>query len=705
MTSELDQLRRLRPDVPPPSPEARERVLSVLRRTIEDAGTPVVSAPPARRPQWRLPSLGVAMAMIASVGALVIAGGALVLLHHHAHRTPSAAVGAAPARGEILAADGSVLVGTQSGYDVQIVPSQLPVTVSTVNVLTPPHADTVIYRRLAAELRISTRITQCLIDNPTHPSRTITVRLAEIPCEVIQQLQTAPDDDVTVAANVRPAVRTDLEQNALSGVSLTPIHRPSYPHGDLAAQVLGTLGPITPGVLRASNVTAKTIAHSRFKGLPLNAQVGQSGLEYEYDAELRAGDALKTTLDAKLQQVGEQALQTSISDNSPADGGAFVAMDPENGDVYAMGSNPTYQPSLFTKPISTATYEKDFGANANDPQLNRAIQSAGATGSTFKVITATAALESGIWTPGETYDDTGSFNLDGETLHNSGHAAYGIVNIVQAIEVSDDIFFYNLGARLNSTAPNGGALQAWARKYGIGRKTGIDLPGEVAGTLPSPRQIAKQYYQEEVPCENATGIYKGRPKHPASQGGCGIASNPDWTIGDNVNTAVGQGDDQVTPLQLAVTYGALANGGTVVTPHVGMDIQSSNGDVITRIAPGPQRHLNINPTDLATIRQGLREAASAPGLGTSADVMGDFPEQVYGKTGTAEYINNGVEQDYAWYACFVPASATSKPIVVVVTVEKGGFGDVAAAPVARQILSQWFLDKPGPFKDGTSTTL
>ncbi|MGH2891126.1 MAG: penicillin-binding transpeptidase domain-containing protein, partial [Solirubrobacteraceae bacterium] len=120
---------------------------------------------------------------------------------------------------------------------------------------------------------------------------------------------------------------------------------------------------------------------------------------------------------------------------------------------------------------------------------------------------------------------------------------------------------------------------------------------------------------------------------------------------------------------------------------------------------GPKRHLNINPTYLQTILTGLREAASEPG-GTSADVMGNFPEAVYGKTGTAQYQAPGQpETDYAWYACFVPSTATSKPIVVVVWVEKGGFGAVGAAPVARQILSQWFFDKPGPYVAGSSQTL
>ena len=172
-------------------------------------------------------------------------------------------------------------------------------------------------------------------------------------------------------------------------------------------------------------------------------------------------------------------------------------------------------------------------------------------------------------------------------------------------------------------------------------------------------------------------------------------------MGDNVNLAVGQGDVQVTPLQLAVAYGALANGGTIVRPHLGLDIQTSDGTVLQNINPPPARHININPFYLATIRQGLRDAASQPG-GTSYDVMGNFPEQVYGKTGTAQYTD---QPDYSWYACFVPRTATTKPIVVVVHVERGGFGDIAAAPVARQILSQWFFGKPGVYKAGNSATL
>jgi penicillin-binding protein 2 len=217
----------------------------------------------------------------------------------------------------------------------------------------------------------------------------------------------------------------------------------------------------------------------------------------------------------------------------------------------------------------------------------------------------------------------------------------------------------------------------------------VDLPGESVGTLPSPRWRA-QRDKEEIQ-------YERRHHVPC----CTLSDKRPWSVGDNVNLAVGQGDVQVTPLQLAVVYAALANGGTIVRPHVGLNVENGVGTVLQKINPPPSRHININPLYLQAIRQGLREAASQPG-GTSADVFQNFPEQVYGKTGTAQL--NG-QADTAWYACFVPASATTKPIVVVVHVEQGGFGAVGAAPVARQILNQWFFGKPGPYVAGSSHTL
>jgi penicillin-binding protein 2 len=641
-------------------------------------------------------------------------------------------------RGEITDRFGRVLVRSELGFDVEIEPPALPTPVGlNVNMLGVPHDDAVIYHQLARVLGRSSRPARCRVDNPKHPTQFEWVELQPIACVVAQQLQQVPYDPVVVAKNVQPIVQEYLSerQNQFPGVAVKQVYQRIYPYGELAAQVLGTVGPITPetiGTDPSKPVTRKEVDRSRFKGLPLSAQVGQLGLEYEYDRDLRGtdgsqnvqvnalgqfegylpptpptpGDTLRTTLDAKLQAVGEQALAASIATNPSAVGGAFVAINPQNGEVYAMGSNPTYAPSLFTSPLSTAEYTAHFGPGSNDPMLNRATQAPGQTGSTFKMITATAALESGVWSPGRLFTDGGQYCFAGSTLclHNSGHVANGTLNIVQAIQVSDDVFFYNLGALLNADPtkhPNGGALQEWARKYGIGRKSGIDLPGELSGTLPSPRQTADLYYHQEVPCENATGLYRGHPKHPASLGGCGIANNPYWTIGDNVNTAVGQGDDQVTPLQLAVAYSALANGGRVVRPHIGLEVENSTGAVVQKLPAPTRRNIHLSPVDRQVIMEGLRAAASQPG-GTSYDVMGNFPEQVYGKTGTAQYVG---QQDYAWYACFVPRSATTRPIAVVVTVEQGGFGDVAAAPVAREILSQWFFGKSGGYHAGVSTTL
>ncbi|MDQ6817028.1 MAG: penicillin-binding transpeptidase domain-containing protein, partial [Actinomycetota bacterium] len=319
-------------------------------------------------------------------------------------------------------------------------------------------------------------------------------------------------------------------------------------------------------------------------------------------------------------------------------------------------------------------------------------QSAGPSGSTFKAITATAALQSGRWSLGDTYNDTGQFCISSQCRHNAGNASYGGLDLVNAIRVSSDDFFYNLGALTNVDPfahPNGGPLQQWARGYGIGQAAGIDLRGEAAGNLPDPRWRAA-VDRLELKCEHT--------RHVPS---CGIADGRPWSIGDNVNLAVGQGDVQVTPLQLAVAYSAIANGGSVVRPHLGLDVEDQYGTILQRIDPPPARHINIDPAHLAAIRQGLRDAASQPG-GTSADVFSNFPEQVYGKTGTAQY--NG-QQDYSWYVCFVPSSATGTPIVVAVWVEQGGFGAQAAAPAAREILSQWFFGKRGPWQAGASKTL
>jgi penicillin-binding protein 2 len=625
-------------------------------------------------------------------------------------------------RGDILDANGQILVGSHQTIAVQIAPQSLPVPLQPVApgvpFPRPPAKDMAVYRRLARVLRMPLKPSKCEI--VAHG----TSRLAAIPCLVAQQQSLAQYANVTIKTSVPPQVHYYLAERAdqFRGVQVQKIYLRSYPHGDLAAQLFGTVGPIN----------STEVKDPRYHGVPHTAIIGQSGLEGQYDRYLRGtdgtenvqvdslgrftrtlqgkspitGDDLKLSLNTAVQRVGQNALQQSIDSNPPATGGAFVAMDPDNGQVYAMGSLPTFNPNVLTPPVSESAYKRLNNPSSNFPLINRAIQSVGPTGSTFKPITATAALQSGDWNIADTYDDTGQFcEGGGLCLQNSGHAAYGVVNLVDALRVSDDIFFYNLGARMNSNAPQGGPLQHWAHQFGIGRPTGVDLPGESSGTLPSPAWRAGRNKLESV-CDNLThptATFPNHPDHKLAPGGCGLAdgTNRPWSIGDNVNLGVGQGDVQVTPLQLVTAYSALANGGNVVVPHVGVDVQSPDGTVLQKIQPPPARHLDINPTYRQTILEGLREAASQPG-GTSADVFGNFPEQVYGKTGTAQY--NG-QQDYSWYVCFVPDTATKRPIAVVVWVEQGGFGAVGAAPVAREILSQWFFGKPGPYQAGVSTTL
>jgi penicillin-binding protein 2 len=619
------------------------------------------------------------------------------------------------ARGQVLDRNGAILVDSKRAIAVQISPPDLPAPLNVTNLGRTPVKDARLYARLAHVLRMPTAKQKCPVDG--HGM----LRLSPIGCKVAQGYAQVPYANVTIKQDVPPAVLYYLQerQTGFPGVEVQPIWLRTYPLHDTAAQLFGTIGPISPAELK----------ERRFRGLPQTSIVGQSGLEWYYNHYLQgtdgsdrvqvdalgrftgslsevkpvAGHNLKLSLDVGLQKAGENALQQAISSSPPSNGGAFVAMNPDTGELYAMGSNPSFDPNIFTKPVSSSTYAQLNNPASGYPLIDRAIQSVGPTGSTFKPITATAALESGAWNVGDTYDDTGQFCLDGQCRRNAGGAANGVLDLEGALRVSDDVFFYNLGALTNSdptTHPKGGALQQWARQFGIGRPTGIDLGGEVPGNLPTP--LWRNHVNRlEAECDSATGPFKGKPKH--QPGGCGIAdgTNRPWSIGDNINLAVGQGDVQVTPLQLATAYSAIANGGTVVRPHLGLDVQEPDGTILQRIDPPASRHLNINSSYLNTIRAGLHDAAQTPG-GTSDDVMGNFPQQVYGKTGTAQYTG---QQDYSWYVCFVPSSATSKPILVVVWVEQGGFGAQAAAPVARQILSQWFYGSRGPFQVGSSKTL
>ena len=326
---------------------------------------------------------------------------------------------------------------------------------------------------------------------------------------------------------------------------------------------------------------------------------------------------------------------------------------------------------LFAKPVAQSVFKQLNSDAYGAPLYNRAISGIYPTGSTFKLITATAALQSGLITPSTVINDGGSITVGGVTFKNAGGAVNGPVTVSDALKVSSDVFFYTMGLQANSEGGN--IIQTWAKKLGLGRRTGIDLPGEFKGLIPTPELINRYVRKKVYPFDRT------------------------WSVGDNINFAVGQGYLQATPLQMAVAYSTMANGGKVVRPHLGLRVEDSAGRVLQQIEPDPARRVNISPTTRSVILEGLRRAAGEEG-GTSADVFKGFGRLVYGKTGTAERPGQG---DQSWYVCYAPDAR--RPIVLAVTVEQGGFGAEAAAPAARYMLGEWFGLKK-KFVAGASTT-
>jgi penicillin-binding protein 2 len=482
-----------------------------------------------------------------------------------------------------------------------------------------------------------------------------------------------------------------------------------YPFRRLAAQLFGTVSEITP----------KELKDKRFKGVKQGTRVGQSGLESHYDRYLRGhdgytkivvnstgnrddqerttrkeprqGERLQLTLDLGLERAANNAMAKAISYAAVngAKAGAYVAMDPTDGSILALGSYPSFDANILAKPISQHTYDQLTSQANGAPLFNRAISATYPTGSTFKPITALAALTSGIISLSSIIVDTGTYKLGTQTYHNAQDASYGALNLVRALKVSSDIFFFQLGAQLDSKGP---VIQQWARKLGLGRRTGIDLPGEFSGLIPD-RQWRDAAYQKYLRCSKKANVTPGTT---AALYACGGIERP-WTPGDNVNLAVGQGDLQTTPLQLATVYSTIVNGGTVVHPHLGNAVQDGAGRLIEQLRWPARRKVGIPASYRDAIMEGLHEAATQPG-GTSADIFGGYPYPIYGKTGTAERAPN---PDQAWYAVYV--DAPTKPIVIVTTVERGGFGAETAAPAACLMLNEW-LSLHRPCTPGSSQT-
>ncbi|MEJ7715999.1 MAG: penicillin-binding transpeptidase domain-containing protein [Thermoleophilaceae bacterium] len=337
-----------------------------------------------------------------------------------------------------------------------------------------------------------------------------------------------------------------------------------------------------------------------------------------------------------MQKAGQRALGGKA--------GAFVVMNVNDGEVLGLGSSPSFDPNQFSKVIRQSDYKRLTSKENGEPIVNRAIQSAYPTGSTFKLITASAALMGGLITPDTVQYDGGSLKVGAQTFKNAGGAVNGPVALRKALSVSSDVFFYRLGQEANGKG-DGVLIQKWAKKLGLGRKTGIDLPSETPGLIPTPdyRNRGFERYQRCVKKEKPT-------PQEISFGKCGFFDRP-WSVGDNVNFSVGQGDLAADPLQMAVAYAAIANGGKVVRPRLGQRIEDSSGRPLQELETAPKRNAGVKPEFRQAILDGLRSAASDAG-GTSASVFEGFKIPVAGKTGTAE--KGGGRADQSWYVALAP---------------------------------------------------
>jgi penicillin-binding protein 2 len=552
-----------------------------------------------------------------------------------------------------------------------------------------------------------------------HLGAAVGVSAQEIHRRVVQSLVLVPYSSIRIKTDVPESVLSYVAERPerFPGVKVEKTYLRDYPHETLAAQILGTVGEIDPKELKAP----------RFRGVTQGTLIGKSGLERTYDRYLRgvdgiervqvdafgrpvaggrlkreepiAGQRLRLSLDLALQKTGQLALGY-IGGGRP---GAFVALDPRDGQVIGMGSYPTFDPNELTKRFSKKFYDGLVSEETGAPLFNRAISGQYPTGSTFKAITALAGLERGLINPNASIDDPGCIKVGEAERCNAKKQAYGSVDLTRALQVSSDVYFYKLGisAFYEKRNNNGDvAIQSYARKLGFDRPTGIDLPGEDGGVIPDTAWREEVNGRERA-CRKRKNISELTNVYAAGAAGCGISDLRDYNLGDTVNLAVGQGDLQATPLQLAVAYAAIENHGRVVVPHLGLEIERANGELVQRIERDAARRIHMSEADRLAVANGLHLAASAPG-GTSADVFAGWPQNelpVYGKTGTAE---RQPRADQSWYVAYVPDP--KRPIVIAVTVEEGGFGAATAAPIACRMLAKYYDVKDIACARGESTT-
>jgi penicillin-binding protein 2 len=498
----------------------------------------------------------------------------------------------------------------------------------------------------------------------------------------------------------------------------------NYPEGELASHVLGYTGAITPEELAAGGM---------FEGLENDSVVGKGGVEFSYEEVLRGkrgvkeynvdalgrevevrmadgsrydgrdedipeegeparitdpvpGKDLRLTVDLELQEVAEKELDGAIAraqeNGYEGSGGAVIAMDPRNGEILAMASRPNFDPQLFVGGVTGAEEIEQFqflnSEYANAPFANRAIYGNYPSASTHKVFTGMAGLEQGAITPATTVTDTGECWRPAGSIGGCWQSwrenspkyeflgPHGTQNYAEALMDSNDKFFYQVADWIWNRTDDENWLPKFYERFGFGALTGIDLPAETPGRVPT------REWQEEA------------------------GATPDdklWTVGRWVNMAIGQGDLLATPMQVIRGYAAIQNDGTLVTPHVGLDVRDQNGDLVEEISPDSAGKVNVSQQSLQTTIEGLRKV-TGPG-GTAENIFEGSKLQVVGKSGTGEVWGSD------WVNWFVGwAENQERPMIVLVMVEGGGAfeqgSEVTAGPAARHVLESFYGVEPAP---------
>jgi penicillin-binding protein 2 len=531
----------------------------------------------------------------------------------------------------------------------------------------------------------------------------------------INNNQYSPYEPVPVATGVSESTVQFLQthQSEYPGVSVESVAQRTYPQGGTTGtQILGYVGDISSSYLAA---------HPN-DGYTQGSQVGVSGIEAQYEAYLRGvagrqalsvdaggnvvgtlsttapqiGDTVVLNVDTGLQQAVQADLQNQILTDRhtvdtvdgrvpPAPNGAAVVLDPQNGQVLALASFPSYDLNEWVGGISQANYSALASSGAEN---DNAIEGLYTPGSTFKLVTATAALQTGLWPVDKYYDDTGTFKIagcpapgvsndTGCVLHDDPGDSGGTFDISSALTVSSDSFFYNLGQLFWEDRGQYGEtpIQNQATAYGEGTITGIDLPGEEQGWIDSYLTRAR--------------LHAEAPK--------GFPNTPSWFTGDNIEMAFGQGETVLTPIEQAVAYSTFANwspstnSGTRYAPEVASEIVDPvTGKVIKKMTPKVTGHVSISAVNHQAMLQGFEGVVSSPS-GTAYSDFEGFPAtwNLAGKTGTAS--NQAGEEPNSWFVAFGPNP--NPQYLVVAVIDQGGYGADAAAPLVRNIFNYIYTNQ------------